>query len=106
MKTTKGKIAIENDDLVVEIADKKIPVNTVSLGGKSYDIGEEVEGIIIDGKFNIVRMYESETITCMGFISQDDISSDLIHIKCVDNVDEETIIGEELPINRESITNY
>ncbi len=105
MKIEVGKIAMENDDLIVEIAGNKIPVNNVSLGGKSYDIGEEVHGIIIDKKFNIVRMYESETITCNGFIVQDDISSDFIHIKCVDG-GEETKIGEELPINRESVLNY
>jgi|GEM_PF-2952902 len=58
MKTIKGKIAPDWDLVTVDIDGKKFVVDTESAGNKSYYIGQEVEGFIVNDKFNIIENHE------------------------------------------------
>lgn len=107
MKIKTGQIRIENDDIVAIISEGKIPINNISLGGREYTIGEEIKGVVIENKFNIVKEYDSETISAFGFISQDDLDNDYIHIRMIQSGDnDEFEVGDEIPVKRDSVKNY
>ncbi len=98
-----GKIGFECDDVTVEVEGNKIPTNLKSLGNKSYRIGEKVEGLIIDGKFNICRGYIfSNKQVLFGIIIRDELIEDVIKITIVAN----STIGETIRIKRKDVFNY
>src|ERR1700744_2476405 len=103
MQLVKGNIGLKWDDVVVEIDNAKIPVNVKSLGSRNYYLGKQVEGIIIDGMFNICAEYHGlKKEKWFGFISRDNIDEELIKITLIDNEKS----GETLAINRKEIKNY
>jgi hypothetical protein len=122
METISGKIAInDNDDVVVELADgNKIPINNTSLGNKSYNIGEEVQGVIVDEKLNVCREYDhSRKGKLFGFISNDEMNDDWITITVmtdfrpnlvsqggIQRYQTEYGVGEQITVRRSLINNY
>ena len=104
MKIETAKIAPEWNHLFVDFDNgKKLMVNIPSMGGKSYHIGEEVHGYIMDGAFNICReYYSSKKEKWFGFISRDKIIEDFVRITVIDNNE----IGETVRVKRKDIVNY
>ena len=122
MELYKTKIRLgKNDNVLAEITDEiKAPINIASMGNRQYNIGEEVEGVFVDNTFCICRYYEIKKLRkkLFGYISKDDIESDVIKItqvnqkesklnknikKCIGNKIKE---GETFVINRELVKNY
>jgi len=58
MEILKGKIAPNWDLVAVDIDGKKFIVDTESAGDKIYYIGQEVEGFIVNDKFNIIENHD------------------------------------------------
>lgn len=122
MKTVSGKVALnDNDDVIVELADgNKIPINNTSLGNKSYKIGEEIQGVLIDDKINVCHEYNhSRKGKIFGFISKDDINDEWIIITVMNDFRPNLIskggiqryeteygVGEEITVRRSLIINY
>ena len=121
MKLVHGKITIENEeDLFVTVDGNKIPLNKTSLGNSTYEIGQDVSGVIADDNtFHICKKYhDSRKGNVYGFISEDDIESDFINITCVEPFEPKLIssggggykeryeIGEHISLRRELINNY
>ncbi len=123
METTTGKITLRNNDLMLVTADGvAYPINNTSLGGRSYDIGEEVKGVLVNGKLNICREYTHERKGPLyGYISMDDVSDEWITITLmqktkpkrlsptdpdVKRYKDEYEAWEPITVRRELITNY
>ena len=122
MEIANGKIALnDNDEIVVELAEgNKIPVNNTSLGSKSYNIGEEVQGVIIEEQVNICREYDlSRKGKIFGFISVDEINDEWITITLmtdfrptlvsqggIQRYQTEYGVGEQITVRRSLVTNY
>ncbi len=108
MKIHGGTIAIRNDQVVVLALDgKNYPVNSNSLGNKSYDVGEHVTGVVINGKISICRVMDHELIgEIYGYISRDVISEEEITITLVHKEGADYTIGNEMVVDRHLITNY
>ena len=103
MQLVKGKIGLKWDDVIAEIDNKKISVNIKSLGNRNYYIGEQVEGIIIRGVFNICTEYHSlKKEKWLGFISRDNTDEDFIEITLASNRNPRKTIR----VNRKEIENY
>ena len=108
MKTHAGKRAIRNDEVVVLAMDgKNYPVNLNSLGNKTYDMGEDVVGAVINGKINICRVFDHKKIgDIFGFISKDDISEETISITLMHKEGSDYQMGHIMTVDRALITNY
>jgi len=122
MEIANGKIALnDNDEIVVELAEgNKIPVNNTSLGSKSYNIGEEVQGVVIDEQLSICREYtHSRKVKLFGFISNDEINDEWITITLmtdfrptlvsqggIQRYQTEYGVGEQITVRRSLVTNY
>lgn len=119
MKTAEGTIAMDdnNNDVVVIVkmndGDVKHKLNTKSIGGKEYAIGEKVKGVITeDNSFNICREYNIDDnikSKIFGFISKDEVSSDFITITVIKNFKPKMDISKEhetVDVLRDSVLNY
>jgi hypothetical protein len=104
LKLFKGRLSPDWDIWQVEIDGEKIPLNTTSMGGgKSYHMDEELQGVIIENKFNICKEFiHTDLGKLFGFISRDDIDSEIIHITKVG----EKVGGEIILSQRNLIKNY
>jgi len=118
MKIEKGKIAVKDGNVFIEVDGKNIPVNKISLSNKEYNVGEEVQGVIQEEKFNICRDYDhSRKGKLFGFISDDELNDDFITITVMADFrpklmstmglnKSEYEVGEIIRVRRELINNY
>jgi|ERR1035437_1175015 hypothetical protein len=110
MEIVTGKVGLNWDNIIVEVDGKKILSSSASLSNKSYTIGEEVQGVIINSEFKICQEYIHEKKgKIFGFISKDEINEDWITITTLlknENDKSKYKIGKKIGVSRKQITNY
>lgn len=79
-----GKLSNEWDILKVIVEGNKLELDTISMGGKEFRIGEEIKGVIVKGKFCLCRNYNlKDGRKLFGFISKDMFMSTIIVIAII-----------------------
>jgi len=101
MEIVTGKLSVEWDILKVIFGEDEITIDTVSMGGKEFMIGEKINGVVFKNKFFICRNYNlKDGRKLFGYISKDSLFSEIIVITTMGEV------SEKIVIKRNQVKNY